>query len=113
MVPIGHHRDNGILIIQPEGRINSADAMIFQHELNSAVGADDRAVIMDMEALTYISSGGLRVMLELAQTLNDRGARFALCSLSTSVQDVFRISGFGRVVTICDTRDEAMKKVAR
>ena len=112
-MPIGHHRDNDVLIIQPEGRINSADAAIFRHELNAAVDADDRAVVMDLEALTYISSSGLRVMLELAQTLNDRGARFALCSLSGSVQDVFRISGLGQVFTVSATRDEAMKKVAR
>ena len=112
-MPVKYERDKGILIVQPEGRINSADASVFRHELDSATEPDDRAVIMDMESLRYIGSGGLRVMLEFAQALEKQDAKFALCSLSGSVQDVFRISGFERVVTICPTRDEAMTAVTR
>lgn len=104
-------RESGILIVNVEGRINSADAATFRSELGSATQLDDRAVIMDMESLDYISSGGLRVMLEFAQTLNEQGAKFALCSLSSSVSDVFRISGFHRVVTVCSDRDEAVAAV--
>ena len=112
-MPVGHHRDNGVLIMQPTGRINSADAQVFRHEINAAIDANDVAVVMDMEALDYISSGGLRVLLEFAQALGERDVRFVLCSLSNSVQDVFRISGFDRVVTIRGARDEAIVAVAR
>ncbi len=112
-MPVSSERDDGILTVKPEGRINSADAAIFRHELVSATEPGDRAVIMDMESLDYISSGGLRVMLEFAQTLSEQDAKFALCSLKSSVNDVFRISGFDRVVTICTTRDEAVAAVSR
>ena len=110
-MPMKYERDNGILFVMPEGRINSADAAIFRRELNTATEPDDRAVVMDMESLNYISSGGLRVMLEFAQTLDEQNAKFALCSLSGSVQDVFRISGFDRVINVCDTRDDAVAAV--
>ena len=112
-MPVENERDNGILIVKPAGRINSADAGMFRDVLDSATKPDDRAVIMDMESLDYISSGGLRVMLEFAQALDEQDAKFALCSLKSSVNDVFRISGFDRVVTICPTRDEAVAAVSR
>ena len=112
-MPIGHHKENGVLIMQPTGRINSSDAPAFRHEIDAAIDANDMAVVMDMEALDYISSGGLRVLLEFAQALGERDARFALCSLSSSVQDVFRISGFDRMLTIRDARDEALIAVTR
>ena len=106
-------REDGILLVELEGRINSADAAVFRNELHQVLEPDDRAVILDMESLNYISSGALRVMLEFAQSLIDRDSRFAICSLTDSVNDVFRISGFDRVVTICATRDEAVAAVSR
>ena len=110
-MPMKYERDKRILFLMPEGRINSADAALFRRELNIATEPDDRAVVMDMESLNYISSGGLRVVLELAQSLDEQHAKLALCSLSGSVRDVFRISGFDRVVNVCDTRDDAVSAV--
>lgn len=106
-------REDGILLVEVEGRINSADAAIFRNGLYQTLEPDDRAVILDMESLGYISSSGLRVMLEFAQSLIDRDSGFAICSLTDSVSDVLRISGFDRVVTICATRDEAVAAVRR
>lgn len=112
-MPVKSERENGILIVNVEGRINSADAATFRSELGLATQPDDRAVIMDMESLSYISSGGLRVILEYAQSLNEQDAKFAICSLTGSVSDVFRIGGFGQVVNICATRSEAIAAVTR
>ena len=108
---VKREREDGILILELEGRINSADGAIFRSELHQALDPDDRAVILDMESLDYISSSGLRVMLEFAQSLVERDARFAICSLTGSVSDVFRISGFERVITIRATRADAVSAV--
>ena len=112
-MPVTHERENGVLTIRLQGRINSADANVFQHDLNTATDSGDQAVVMDMESLDYISSGGLRVLLEYAQALEIRGARFAVCSPAGSVQEVFRISGFEQILTICATHDDAVVSVSR
>lgn len=111
-MPMQYDRTDGTLVIHPEGRINSADAPEFRASLDSVTQTDDQAVILNMESLTYISSGGLRILLEFAQELNKRGSGFAICSLSSSVRDVFRISGLDRVVTICASPDEAVAAVS-
>ncbi len=111
-MPIEFRRDSGTLIILTEERVDSANAPAFYQELDSAIDADDRAVVMDMERLTYISSAGLRVILQTARKLQQQGAKFAICSLSGTVQEVFEISGFDRVIDIHPTQTDAVAAVS-
>ncbi len=106
-------RENGILVIRPDGRVDSIEAVELQQHLGSVVGPDDLAVVIDMESLSYISSGGLRAILEFARSMRRKGGRFAVCCLSDSVQDVFKISGFDRVVPISDSHESAINAVTR
>ena len=110
-MPIEVNRNNGTLIIQTEERVDSANAQAFFQELESAIGSDDRAVVMDMERLAYISSAGLRVILQTARKLQQQQAKFAICSLTGSVREVFEISGFDRVIDIHSTQAEAVAAV--
>ena len=66
-MPIEVNRDSGTLIIHTEERVDSANAQTFFQELETAIESDDRAVVMDMERLSYISSAGLRVILQTAR----------------------------------------------
>ncbi len=104
-------RDNGALVIQTEERVDSANAQAFYQELESAIGSDDRAVVVDMERLTYISSAGLRVILQTARKLQQQQAKFAICSLTGTVREVFEISGFDRVIEIHATQEDAVAAV--
>ena len=105
-------RDDGVLLLFPEGRVDSIEAPGFQDDLRSAVSDDDKAVVIDMENLTYISSAGLRTILETIRQVEKQGGKLAICALSDYVQDVFRISGFDRVVSIYATQEDAVAAVA-
>ena len=100
-------RENGTLIAQVEGRVDSANAREFEQVLTEAIG-DAQAVIVDFEGLSYISSTGLRVILLVAEVLRNRAARLALCSLSVPIREVFEISGFDKIIPIHGSRDEAL-----
>ena len=100
-------RENGTLIAQVEGRVDSANAREFEQVLTEAIG-DAQTVVVDFEGLSYISSSGLRVLLLVAKTLRQRSANLALCALSESIREVFEISGFDKIIQIHDTRAEAL-----
>ena len=87
-------RNDATLVITAAERIDSANAQKFYDELDATIEPTDKVVILDMAELTYISSAGLRVILQTARTLQRQNARFALCSLSGTVREVFEISGF-------------------
>ncbi len=101
-------RENSFLIITPAGRVDGSNAFDFQTSIDLAVSDDDSAVIMDLSELTYISSAGLRVVLLLAKKLKSQNSNLALCSLASSIKDVFEISGFGKIIPIYSNRTEAI-----
>lgn len=106
-------RDSGTLIIQAENRLDMANAQDFHDQLDGAIQASERSVVIDMEGLTYISSAGLRVILQMVRKMQRQDAQLALCSLSKEVMQVFTTSGIGQLVNIQPTRDAAIAAVSR
>ena len=102
---------DGTLILKPAGRIDGQNAVDFQTAIESIVSESTQAVVLELTDLVYISSAGLRVILLLAKTLKSRNAKFAMCSISGSVKDVFDISGFGKIISTHDTREKALASV--
>ena len=105
---IDFKRDESTLIIQAAERVDSTNAQRFLEDLDAAIEPTDQVVILDMENLTYISSAGLRVILQTAKTLQRQSSGFALCTLSSTVREVFEISGFDQVISIHDTQADAL-----
>ncbi len=101
-------RQGDTLIAKTEGRVDGANAREFQVALEAAIDASERAVILDLEQLSYISSAGLRVILLVARTLRSQKAKFAVCSLSEPIREVFEISGFDKIISIHRSQAEAL-----
>lgn len=101
-------REGGALIARAVGRIDGANAREFESALHATLGKHDSALILDMRSLSYISSAGLRVILMAAKILQSRGGKFVVCSLSDSINEVFEISGFNRIIPTHTTRSEAL-----
>ena len=101
-------RSDGILVAMAEGRVDGANAQEFQGELTDAIEPSDRAVILDLGGITYISSAGLRVILLTARALRRQNAELAVCSLSDSIREVFEISGFDKIIPVQDSRPDAI-----
>ena len=101
-------REGRIMIVTAEGRVDGANAQEFQQDLAGAIDESDRAVVLDLGNVTYISSAGLRVILMIAKVLDGQDAQLAVCSLSQSIRDIFEISGFDKIVPVRASRSEAI-----
>ena len=101
-------RQDGVLSAQVGGRIDGSNAATFEEAIRKAIEESDRAVIMDFEQLSYISSAGLRAILVTAKSLWKQDTKFALCSLSDQIRRVFKSSGFDRMIAIHGSRREAL-----
>lgn len=105
-------RDGATLIAKTGGRVDGTNASEFQDALKNVISPDDKAVILDFEDLSYISSAGLRVILLTAKDMRTANVQFAVCSLSQSVRDVFTISGFDQIIDIHDDQQTALSAVS-
>ena len=108
---ISAERDGGTLIARANGRIDSANSREFHSSLEEVVADDDRAVVLDFEDVSYISSAGMRVMLLTAKSLQRDGVKFALCSMNDMIREVFKISGFDKIIPIHGSQSEALTAV--
>ena len=104
-------RRNGVLWLHVSGRVTILNAAQFEEDVENAIEDGDRAVILDLENLVYISSAGLYAVLKIAKITWKRDMAFALCSLSDAIHLVFERIGFDKIMAIHPTRDEALASV--
>ena len=101
-------RRDGVLWLYVSGRINILNAMQFEEAVENVIEDGDRAVIMDLGNIVYISSAGLYATLKIAKIMWNRDTPFALCELSDGVRLVFERIGFASIIAIHSTRAEAL-----
>ena len=105
-------RENETLVIRAEDRLDSANAQAFCDHLNAVVQTTGESVVVDMEGLYYISSAGLRAILQVLRKLQQQDGKLAICSLSSPVRDVFETSGFDQLIDVHPSCSEAIAAVA-
>ncbi len=82
-----------------EGKIDTLTSREFQDTvLNSFRKYSD--VTVNMEGVPYVSSAGLRVFLIGQKTAASKGGSFSILNVDQSVMDVFKATGFDKVLDI-------------
>jgi len=56
-------------------------------------------LVIDMTALDYISSAGLRVLLSAQKTMNKQGA-MKVAHVNETIMEIFEVTGFSDILTI-------------
>lgn len=99
-----------VLLVAPAGRLDSETSGELELVLHDAETAGRRHFVIDLSAVLYVSSAGLRVMLALAKRLDGGAGSVRLCGLSASVRQVFDISGFSSMFTMFPNRQAALDR---
>ena len=94
-------------IIRLSGRIDATTAPGMEESIFQAIEEGSRALIIDLESVEYMSSAGLRVLLAGLKKMKSVGGELRLSSLQPHVREVFEMTGFSRLFTICQNIDEA------
>ncbi len=101
-------RKNGVLIAMPNGPIDTITASEFQSALESGVDPEERALILDCELVTFISSAGIRIFMVFAREFKASGKQFGVCALSDPIRKVIALGGFDQLVAVYDSQTEAL-----
>ena len=89
--------DNQI-ILSLSGRLDAANAPKLESELKkSTIGVEK--LVFDFKELEYISSAGLRVLLNSQKVMNKQG-EMIVRNVNDTIADVFEITGFVDILTI-------------
>jgi len=101
-------RCDGILTIVVVGRLDGYAAEEVKRGVAAVLRDDDRSVVIDLAALTYLSSAGIRVFIGLQKELKGRGGSLAICNVGEYPLQVLAMAGFDRVFTLYPSRAEAL-----
>lgn len=92
-------REGGKLTIMPEGRLDTMTSPELEKELESSLEGVSE-LIMDFSGVEYISSAGLRVLLNTHKDMTDQGGTMKLVRLSEIVSEVLDVTGFSEVLNV-------------
>lgn len=101
------------LIVSVNGRLDAITAPDFEAECSKRIDQNELFLIADFGELEYISSAGLRSILQVAKKLRQRKGDINFCCLSSMVENVFSISGFTTMFSIHDSLDRALLDFGR
>lgn len=106
-------RMDGVLIASPTGRVDSVNSAAFREALLSEIPSDERAFLLDLRDLSYMSSAGLSVLLVLAKRFRGSGKAMGMCGLPGPISAVVTLSGFDKIIPVYETRDAALEVMSR
>ena len=98
---------SGVTGVTVEGRLDAATVPTLEQTLQRLLLEGQVRLVIDLAAVNYISSSGLRAMLTVRRQTRSRGGDVYLCSLHPRVREIFEMVGFVSVFGIYDSRDQA------
>ena len=81
-----------------EGRLDTTSSPQLEAELKRSI-ADITELVFDMNALDYISSAGLRVLLAAQKVMNKQG-KMIIRGANQNIMEIFEVTGFVNILTI-------------
>ena len=104
---INQEMTNGMAIYRIAGRLDGLTSPDLESAVKSAISGGTPRVILDMRAVTYVSSAGLRGILSSAKRAKAAEGSLAVFGLQTEVNEVFEASGFSTVLPVVSDENEA------
>jgi anti-anti-sigma factor len=96
----------GFLRISVTGEMEAYDAESFESDVLEMIKEGSRKIIIDLNELKYISSSGLRAILNIRSQLQREGGRLVLASLKDKVLEVFRVSKLLTVFEVVEKTED-------
>lgn len=99
------------IVLSPAGRIDHETAEAFREALLAGIAtcaAGQDQVVLDLGAVEYIASAGLRALMLGARQAKAKGGRLVVAALRPVVKEVFDITRFALVLEVFPSLRDAL-----
>jgi len=101
----------GTFVVMPNGRLDTNNYTEASELVTKTIKSGESRVVFDFSKTDYISSSGLRVILQAAKLVHKTG-RVVLCNANEQIHEVLEISGFLDMIKYCDNLQDAIAAAA-
>ncbi len=91
---IQHREENSVICIAIKGRLDGDSAAAADKAIQDILAGDNCSLLFDLSALEYLSSSGVRVLLNTTRALDQRQGKMVLCALNIFVKEIFEERDF-------------------
>ena len=105
-------RAGGTTTLRISGRVDGSVSKQLEQRVQDIVSRDEH-VIVDLGAMSYVSSAGLRCFIILAKYAKAKQKSLALVALQDEVSEIFDISGLLNLFKVYGTVDDAVAALPR
>jgi anti-anti-sigma factor len=105
-------RAGGTTTLRISGRVDGSVSKLLEQRVQDIISRDEH-VIVDLGAMSYVSSAGLRCFILLAKHARAKQKSLALVALQDEVAEIFEISGLLELFEVYGTVDDAVAAVPR
>jgi anti-anti-sigma factor len=96
--------EDGIVVITPRGELDVAGTPLLEDAVMAALDEPDvEGVVIDLSALDFMDSSGLRCVVQANGRVGERGLRFALVRGGEPIHRVFEITRMTERLTWVDS----------
>ena len=93
-------------ILKIEGRIDGLTSKQVQSEIAEIIATNVKNVILDFTAVYYLSSAGLRVLINEVKKIKDYGGQMFILSPVEIIQKELEVSGLSTVFNVYHSLQE-------
>lgn len=95
-------RDGDASSVRPIGELDLDTAAQLDQELTAVRSAGAGRIVLDMRALTFMDSTGLRLVIRWDTMAREEGFEFAIVPGPDVVHRVFRLTGMADVIPVAE-----------
>jgi anti-sigma B factor antagonist len=99
--------------VAPQGRLDAVTVPALEAAIDEQLNARHFRLVIDLSAVAYMSSSGLRALLRARRQAQGGGGDVALCGMNERVTEVFEMIGFNSLFQIFATPAEAAAALAK
>jgi anti-sigma B factor antagonist len=102
---------SGKAIIELEGIVDTTNLEEFFAFINLVFKQGINRIVLDMEYTSYLSSGGLSVIIDACKRADKGGGKLVIARASEMVNELFEVVQFGKIIEFYPGLDEAIAAI--
>ena len=100
----------GVLIVRIEGELDMHVADKFRETIDNALETSGvKYILLNLEAVKFIDSSGLGVILGRYKKINAAGGKVLVARIQPQVMQIFELSGLLKIITCYNSEAEALE----
>lgn len=112
-MPVHQITKNDLIVCVLTGRLDSNTVGSISSSLLTSITSTQPSLLLDMSQLEYLSSAGIRLLLECQQKATSLGGKVYLIGIPSEIEAILNVTGFVPFFHFAPSLDVALSQASR